>query len=440
MRSAGTRVCPAIGLLVALATAGAHADEAQVLSRGRWRGVKARTVGEVKGFRPRTGGRLSPYGGRRDRRRKATGFFRTEKVDGRWWLVDPDGCLFLSVGLNSVNDGTFAKNAIENTFGSDAKWAAATGKLLKENGFNSLACWSDWRAFRPTPQRMPYFTRWNIMSSYKNRRDRKNGARGFPNECMPVFDPEFEAFAEKHCRQLAAWKDDPYLIGHFSDNELPFRPESLENFLELPKNDTGYTAARAWWDRRRGRTGRSRIEGADNDAFLEHLAARYYAICRDAIKKHDPNHLYVGSRIHGRTIRAPVLKGSKAVDVVSVNYYHRWSAETERLARWVKDSGRPFLISEYYAQSLESARTEATGAGFRVKSDRDRGLFYQNLMLGLLESPGCVGWHWFKYGGDGKGFHKGVVNPDFEPHKPLLDLMRQLNRQVYPLADHFRQR
>jgi len=33
---------------------------------------------------------------------KATGFFRTEKVRGKWWLVDPDGHLFFSQGITGV--------------------------------------------------------------------------------------------------------------------------------------------------------------------------------------------------------------------------------------------------------------------------------------------------------------------------------------------------
>lgn len=33
---------------------------------------------------------------------KATGFFRTEKHDGKWWMVDPEGYLFWSSGVNCV--------------------------------------------------------------------------------------------------------------------------------------------------------------------------------------------------------------------------------------------------------------------------------------------------------------------------------------------------
>ena len=34
---------------------------------------------------------------------EATGFFRTARVDGTWWLVDPDGRLFFSSGIDCVD-------------------------------------------------------------------------------------------------------------------------------------------------------------------------------------------------------------------------------------------------------------------------------------------------------------------------------------------------
>jgi hypothetical protein len=284
---------------------------------------------------------------------------------------------------------------------------------------------------------MPYTPRWNFMSTYKNRRAAKNGPRGFPHETMPVFDADFETFCDEHARQLSALKDDPWLLGHFSDNELPFRPDPLTNFLALPENDTGHQFAKKWFEKRlidEGRTDRQ-ITSEDQAAFAQVVALRYYSIVAKAIRKHDPNHLYLGSRIHGRCLNEGTFRGASPVDVVSVNYYHRWSAEHDRITNWVNWSGRPLLVSEWYAQSIASADTDATGAGFRVRSDRDRGLFYQNLTLGLLEHPGCVGWHWFKYGGDGKDFSKGIVDRQYNPHVDVLKLMGELNQQIYALRN-----
>ncbi|WP_041522724.1 beta-galactosidase [Gilvimarinus agarilyticus] len=45
----------------------------------------------------------SRFGGYKDGPKlEATGYFRTEKVDGKWWMVDPDGYLFFSHGPANV--------------------------------------------------------------------------------------------------------------------------------------------------------------------------------------------------------------------------------------------------------------------------------------------------------------------------------------------------
>ncbi|MEO1246846.1 MAG: agarase [Pseudomonadota bacterium] len=45
----------------------------------------------------------SRFGGWKDGPKlEATGYFRAQKVDGKWWLVDPDGHLFFSNGLANV--------------------------------------------------------------------------------------------------------------------------------------------------------------------------------------------------------------------------------------------------------------------------------------------------------------------------------------------------
>jgi hypothetical protein len=44
------------------------------------------------------------FGGWRDGpKQAATGFFRTAKLDGRWWLVDPDGAPYISLGIDVVS-------------------------------------------------------------------------------------------------------------------------------------------------------------------------------------------------------------------------------------------------------------------------------------------------------------------------------------------------
>jgi hypothetical protein len=412
----------------------AQAAEAQVWDDGKWQPKSALALEELAGFKPGPRVSLSRYGGWAERKFRATGFFRVEHARDRWWLVDPEGCAFLSVGLCSVNLSTFDPAVVRRTFTNDVAWAGQAAQLLKSAGINTLGRWSQWQAFRPQNP-IPYTTTLSFMNSYAKSRPSANGQRGFPNQCMPVFDPEFAEFCDRYAAVLDATKDDPWLLGHFTDNELPFRPNSLTNFLALPASDVGHQAALRWLADRGSKP--AKITAKDEDDFLTETARRYYSTVVTAIRKHDPNHLVIGSRIHGRTICPAVFRGSAALDVVSINYYHHWSPEPARMAEWVKLSGRPFLISEWYAMSVPPDNIPKTGAGFRVRTDAERGLFYQNMTLGLLRNPGCVGWHWFKYGGDEPGVHKGVVSPEFTPHQPILDRMKEINDRVYRLAEHF---
>ena len=132
---------------------------------------------------------------------------------------------------------------------------------------------------------------------------------------------------------------------------------------------------------------------------------------------------------------------------MAVNYYSTWTPSQKKLAMWSQESGRPILITEWYVKGEDSGLSNTSGAGWIVKSQRDRGLFYQNFTLGLLESKVCVGWHWFKYSDNdpsepntdpsNRDANKGIVNFRYEPYSALLDAMKPLNERVYALADYF---
>ena len=87
---------------------------------------------------------LDSYGGLASRRVRGTGFFRAERIDGRWWLIDPDGAVFISRGMNSVTPVRTAggREALERRFGSEKHWAAAATAELRAAGFNTAGAWS----------------------------------------------------------------------------------------------------------------------------------------------------------------------------------------------------------------------------------------------------------------------------------------------------------
>jgi len=424
--------------------------------QGPWTNYPTRTLTdlpEVAALQPDTG--LSQYGGWKARQVKATGFFYPTQVDRRWWLVDPEGYLYLNRGIAAVSQlGTpGARAAGQKLFGGSQGWAAQTAQLMRENGFTGLGAWSATEQFQAVKPPLLYTRIWNFMSSYGAKRGgtyQKAGHMGYPNDCIFVFDPAFETFCDEHAKQLAKQKDDPWLLGHFSDNELPFWRTSLRGYLKLPDVEPGHQAAQKWLLERHGAQATvADITEQDEKDFLEFAVSRYFRIVSTAIKKYDPNHLFLGSRINGRASTYPEVfrAAGPYLDVVAVNYYWAWSPDKDLMAMWNRESGRPILITEWYAKGMDSGLANKSGAGWVVKTQADRGRFYQNFTLGLLESKVCVGWDWFKYidnDPDAKGVdpsnvdsNKGIVSNRYEPYVPLLDAMKQINERIYGITTHF---
>lgn len=144
----------------------------------------------------------------------------------------------------------------------------------------------------------------------------------------------------------------------------------------------------------------------------------------------------------------PFMKtAGKYLDIVSNNYYNYWTPDSTQMANWTKWTGKPFIVTEYYTKGEDSGMPNQSGAGWIVRTQRDRGLFYQNYNLALIESKNCVGWHYFKYqdndptakGADQSNTdaNKGIVNNYYEVWTPMMDLMKQMNTQIYHLISYF---
>jgi hypothetical protein len=441
---------------LAQAGSGLVTVQVQVAPGKDWTNYPTRTLAALpEAVTSRVDTNLDQYGGMLMRKEKATGFFYPKKIGDRWWLIDPEGGLFLHKAVVAVTPmgGTNAEAAFKEKFGSASNWVASASSLLHSNGFNGLGAWSDTEQLRQASQPLVYTRIWDFMSNYGKQRGgtyQQSGHTGYPKDCIFVFDPEFEKFCDTYAQRLAATKDDPWLLGHFSDNEMPFKRDAIINYLQLPEKDPGHQAAQSWLQARHGSQATVKdITEQDKKDFLALVTDRYYRIVSTAIKKYDPNHLFLGSRFNDKELNYPeVFKAAGAyVDVMAVNYYRTWTPSPEKLAMWSRESGRPILITEWYVKGADSGLANTSGAGWIVKSQHDRGLFYQNFTLALLESKVCVGWHWFKYGDNdpsepgtdpsNRDSNKGIVTFRYEPYSALLDMMKPLNDRVYTLADYF---
>ena len=333
--------------------------------------------------------------------------------------------------------------------------------MLREHGFNGTGAWSAVDLIRKSEAPLVYTVIVNPMQRYRAEHVKRYGGKyrvagwqGFRFDLAMVFDPEFDAYIEQAMREVASYKDDKFLLGYFTDNELPWKTDALDIHLTaLARDEPGYVAARKWLDERKGKQAKVQdITEDDRLAFSAFYFETYMKKVTQALRKADPHHMYLGCRFN-QTVRQELTNpeifkvAGRYMDIISINHYRMWQPDAALMRNWQQWSGKPFLITEWYVKAVDSGLPNNGGAGWIVRTQQDRGYFYQNFALELIKSKNCVGWHWFTYqDNDPKNLNvdesnrdsnKGVVDSQFNPYVPLLKEMKILNDNVFNLIDYF---
>lgn len=399
----------------------------------------------------------------------ATGFYRLEAVDGLWWLVTPDGEPFLSKGVNHVSfHGDHApelgyspyEQAVSQQYGDKKRWAVAATNRLREWGFNTIGAWSNDVTYT---HGLAYTPVLNIAARAGG--DWQYGV--FPD----VFAPHFAQVAEQIAAESCAPRcDDPHLLGYFTDNELRWGPDwrsdhtLLVDFWEMPPNKPGRAAAvafvrgfygddlarfnAAWgtdypsWERLSavGRWSQLVPESAQpddlaalTDGFVREVAAQYFRVCHDAIRRYDPHHLIIGCRFAGYASRMVIESMQDYVDVVSYNNYDDLPP-VDRLYEIHDWTGKPLLLTEFSFKAVDSGLPNTRGAGTPLPTQQDRADHYARYVQALVDLPYMVGYHWFKYADqpaagrfDGENSNYGLVRLDDTPYTTLTARMQAVN-------------
>lgn len=421
-----------------------------------WSFFETQLIDSLKGFKPEQV-EINKYGSYKKIQLKATGFYRIEKYNNRWWIVDPEGFLNIQRVVNGWRQGTSLRNKkyFDSIYHNSINWTNRTFHDFSDFGFNGVGAWSDSEAVNEGNKhneiKLSYSLMLNFMSSYGKKHGgiyQLPGNIGYPNQCIFVFDREFETYCNDYAKIVLEHKNDPDLIGYFSDNELPFGMGNLMGYLSLSDStDAGREFAINWLKNKK--ISQNEITDGVKAEFAGIVADRYYQIVSNAIRKYDGNHLYLGSRLHGfpKNMESVVSAAGRYCDVISINYYGSWTPDKILMKNWGEWAGKPFMISEFYTKAMDSGLSNTTGAGFTVHTQKDRGCAYQNFCLGLLQCRDCVGWHWFRYqdndptanGADPSNLdsNKGLLDSEYQWYLPMIKYMKQLNHDVYSLIEFY---
>ena len=395
-----------------------------------------------------------PYGGFAGTHAAATGFFRVEQIDGRWWFVTPDGQLFYSTGVNGISPYTGTRTAgredlfaripppVQLPAGFPARGGALasfyTANLVRRFGPDWRGPWADLTARR--------LAAWGINTSYSSAlndalpgparrqpyvltlRDWQTGQSimGLPDVYSPDFQPRVEAAA---ARQLAPRRDDPWLVGYFIGNEPPWpgrESQLVDLFLAGPASETQ-------------RRFRAALAAGDTPERRKQLVmaafVHYLAVIDTAVKQVDPHHLNLGIRFGG-TPPDDIIRLARVFDVYSLNKY-RYAIPTDLLDKVHALTGLPLLIGEFHIGV--PGRGMAPGL-VQAMNQEERGLAYQYYVEHAAAHPAVIGSHWFEWIDepvtgrmDGENYNIGWIDVADRPYPELVAAARATHARLYGL-------
>ncbi len=418
----------------------------------------------------------------------ATGNFRVEKVDGKWYFVDPDGNLFFSHGvdvLSNYNDPlrvmpgrenwfetlpagatTFqpTEHALRTKYGSEdyrPAYYSTLARRLEAWGFNSIGNWS--RAELIEQGKQPYTLQ---LTDFNSRMPRIEGSK---KKFYDVFDERYISAMKTLLKDQAAKSPvvqqsltDPMCIGYFIDNELDFgnrgRMTLVDDILKAPaaqaskiefsndlkkqydsidKLNTAWNTTHTDWAAFLESTDVPTSDAYRQDAqtFFLKCVDQYFRLCRDAVKTDAPHRLYLGTRFVGTdAVRKPLYEASKKYcDVLTVNIYAHSIANFP-----VADfPDMPVLIGEFHFGVIDRGMFNPSLCNVGVDQN-DRAIAYTRFMQGALVHPNIVGTHWFQYRdqpltgrGDGEAYQIGFVDTNDTPYTELCQAALEVGKHMY---------
>lgn len=350
----------------------------------------------------------SKFGGWKDGPKlEATGHFRTAKLDGKWWLVDPEGYLFWSHGTTGVGMGAESRiTGRENYFSTIPLDHTENNQVDFYEANMELKYGKDWRTF---------------ADELAHRRLRSWGMNTIANWSRP---------------ELYSMRRTPYVVAvGLGDKEAAWRkdPDALRKIVrERMKLERKTTATDPW------------CIGyfVDNELRWQHVMPPedYYRIVSEEVKRAAPDKLYMGSRLHGQ--KHPhggpanvATAAAKYCDVIGINRY-RFSPSDLSIPEGAVD--KPIVIGEFHFGALDRGLLHTGLRG--VGTQRQRAYAYHHYVTQALAHPNIVGTHWFQYReqpvtgrGDGENYQIGFVNIADNPYPEMIQAARWIGTNMYVL-------
>ncbi len=383
-----------------------------------------------------------------------TGFFRTEKIDGRWWFIDPEGCLFLSLGVDCVGPGRGGSANHLDKRPNFYKELPPPGLDLGPERPNtaSIGTWNLYRRFGegfPEKSRDMIIRRmesWglNTIANWSDREVTGLNRKAFMLQLYglgidegimglaDVYHPDFIINTEAICKRFVdPFRGNPWLIGYFVANEPSWLgQESRLCDMILGSDDKPIkTALEKYLDQ--GDTPDRRKE------FIYHTFSIFLETVQNSVKKYDPDHLNLGIRF-GHIPDDEILAICKNVfDVFSFNCYDL-SPPEEDMDRVMRVTDLPMVIGEYHFGTVDRGMAQSL---VQVENQKERGVAYRHYTENAFAHPGLIGVAYFQWPDqdltgrayDGENYNCGLVDVTDRPYKHMVGAIKESAQNIYKI-------
>ncbi|MEN0047351.1 MAG: beta-galactosidase [Bacteroidota bacterium] len=389
---------------------------------------------------------------------EATGWFRTERYDDKWWIVDPEGRLFWTTGLNCMASGVGlsgiegrmryfenlpAKDSPLAQFYDKGRWASHgfyqdkipfdayqfyqsnlykkygedwlttfrenTHKRIKSWGFNTIGFVSDDGATQM--QQTPY-----VGSIWIQETPKIEGSAGFWGKFHDVFDPAFRLAVRSSMERQKQGAGDPWCLGYFVDNELSWgkagsiaagalrspatQAAKVELVEDLRKKYRKVEALNQSWRTKYG-SWEEILQSTtvpEGQNVEEDLLIFYDKIANTYFRtiKEELSRIAPNQMYIGCRFAWANndITLRAAAKYCDIVSFNKYEYSVENVSL-PEGVDKPIMIGEFHFGALDRGKFHV---GVKAaKSQEHRGELYQKYIQGALRNPAIVGAHWFQY-------------------------------------------
>jgi hypothetical protein len=400
----------------------------------------------------------SKFGGYKQKRVKATGFFRTEQIDGKWWFVDPEGYLFLSVGVDCIhptpgglakdvdkrekmfkvlpprelfpadprhpNDYSFGEWNLYRRYGNDYRQKASEAVIrrMEKWGINTIANWSSAEIMK--------MNRKAFVTSMRTA-----GVEGRLMGLADVYAPGFEENLDEAMRNsVGVQKENPWVIGFFVGNEPAWiGNEERVCAIIMEGEDCPIKQKLTEYFALHGRSPES------SRKFIWETFERFIQAVNRAQKRYAPNHLNLGYRFGNLDEIADevLLICSRAFDVLSFNSYSLAPSKS-MMDRALQLTNLPMIIGEYHFGTVDRGLAQSL---WQVDTQEERGVAYRYYTEQAYAHPGLIGTAYFQWNDqditgrryDGENYNCGLIDVTDRPYRHQVEAMQETAKVLFDI-------